>query len=330
MLAVVILAVGGIALSTRGSGNKPGHPQFLVIQTPSAGATVSPSNDPTGDPSSTPSSKKKSPAPAPTASPKGGSSPAPSPSPAPNPSPTYNDPSGVPMPTGNLPGWTMALSDDFTGNYLNEVKWGAYTGQPNGDPNGWWDPSHVTESGGVLHLDSYVDPSHDNSSNPDGYVSGGVSSGRALHQTYGKYEVRFRIDQGTGIATALLLWPAEGGWPPEIDFGENGSGVRDHMTATLHYGQDDTTIDKTVNGDFTQWHTLGLEWTPNNLNFTLDGSTWATISNNNVPDVPMELDMQTQAGTCGEDPCPDSSTPPRVDMQVDWVVAYAYTPSSGA
>jgi len=248
-------------------------------------------------------------------------------SPSGNPSPTAGDPSGVAMPTGNLPGWTMAFSDNFTGSHLNENNWGPYSGVPNGDNNGWWDPSHVVESGGVLNLESYVDPSHANPSNPNGYVSGGVSSGRALHQTYGKYEVRFRIDQGDGIATALLLWPAEGGWPPEIDFAENGSGVRDHMTATLHYGSDDSTIQKDLNGDFTQWHTLGVEWTPGSLAFTMDGSTWATITDSHVPDVPMELDMQTQAGECGVDPCPDASTPARVDMQIDWVVAYAYTPS---
>jgi hypothetical protein len=39
----------------------------------------------------------------------------------------------------------------------------------------------------------------------------------------------------------------------------------------------------------------------------------------------MELDLQAQAGTCGVAyaPCPDRSTPAHVDLQVDWVVAYA-------
>jgi hypothetical protein len=42
----------------------------------------------------------------------------------------------------------------------------------------------------------------------------------------------------------------------------------------------------------------------------------------------MELDIQSQAGTCGDvyRPCPDSSTPAHVELQVDWVVAYAYAP----
>ena len=38
----------------------------------------------------------------------------------------------------------------------------------------------------------------------------------------------------------------------------------------------------------------------------------------------MELDLQTQAGTCGDawNPCADATTPASVTMQVDWVVAY--------
>jgi hypothetical protein len=39
----------------------------------------------------------------------------------------------------------------------------------------------------------------------------------------------------------------------------------------------------------------------------------------------MELDLQAQAGTCGDRyaPCPDATTPARVDLQVDWVAVSA-------
>jgi hypothetical protein len=35
--------------------------------------------------------------------------------------------------------------------------------------------------------------------------------------------------------------------------------------------------------------------------------------------------MQTQAGTCGDRyaPCPDSTTPAEVNMQIDWVRVFA-------
>ena len=46
-----------------------------------------------------------------------------------------------------------------------------------------------------------------------------------------------------------------------------------------------------------------------------------------LPEVSCLLAIQAQAGTCGDQyaPCPDSTTPSLVDLQVDWVEAYAYT-----
>ncbi|MEA2131240.1 MAG: hypothetical protein QOJ85_4131 [Solirubrobacteraceae bacterium] len=221
--------------------------------------------------------------------------------------------------------WQRVFVDDFTRG-LDSSKWGRYSGQPGGDPGGWWAPSHVTVNQGVLHLETYRDQRHDGR-----WVSGGLSSSRGLKQTYGKYEVRFRMQRGKGVAGVLLLWPVRNVWPPEIDFAENSgqtNGGRSSMTATLHYGADNRQIQRTVHADFTRWHTMGVEWTPGRLVYTLDGRRWGTVRSPDVPDQPMEFDLQTQAGTCGDQhaPCPDSGTPSRVTMQVDRVVAYAYRP----
>ena len=136
--------------------------------------------------------------------------------------------------------------------------------------------------------------------------------------------MRFRIDKGAGVAGIALLWPSDEPWPPEIDFAEDGGGNRTKTTATLHYGADNSQIQASVVADFSQWHTVGVEWTPGHLAYTLDGAVWATMDNPNVPSGLMEMDLQTQAGTCGDAwaPCPDASTPAHVAMQVDWVVAY--------
>jgi beta-glucanase (GH16 family) len=223
------------------------------------------------------------------------------------------------MPTGNLPSWNLAFSDDFTGSALNTSAWGAYSGQPGGDPGGWWDPSHVVVHNGILDLQTYRDPAFGNR-----WVSGGVSSAPALTQRYGKYLVRFRVDKGDGVASVLLLWPSDGSWPPEIDFGEDGGGDRSLSTATIHYGANDSQQAQSVSADFSQWHTMGVEWTAGLLKFTLDGAVWATMATSHVPSIPMELDAQAQAGTCGDtwNPCPDATTPAHVNLQIDWVAAY--------
>jgi len=238
--------------------------------------------------------------------------------------PLPHRPSGAPMPAGDLPGWRQVFTDDFTGTATDDRKWGLYRGQPAGDPGGWWEPSHVEVGGGVVRLRTYRDPRHG-----DRWVSGGMSSARGLTQRYGKYDVRFRMDAGYGVASILLLWPTAHHWPPEIDFAEHGgkSTARDRMTATLHYGEDDRIVQRTVHADFTGWHTMGVEWTPGRLVYTLDGRAWATVDHPGVPAETMELDAQTQAGTEGDvwNPAPDASTPAEVDMEIDWVVAYSMT-----
>ena len=310
-LLVAIVLVGAVVLLRSGRRAPVARPTPQHSPRPTSLPSPSPSPSPVPGLTPTPS---PSPAPAP--------SPSPSPSasrPPPPPPSAAASPSGLAMPAGDLPGWKRVFADDFSGSSLDQRSWGPYSGQPGGDPGGWWDPSHVVVRDGMLELRTYRDPAFGNR-----WVSGGVSSAPALRQTYGKYLVRFRIDRGNGISGIALLWPSDDGWPPEIDFIEDGGGNRAHTTATLHYGSSDSQIQRELPADFTQWHTVGVEWTAGRLDYTIDGTVWASVTGSRVPDRPMEMDVQTQAGTCGvvENPCPDASTPAHVNMQVDWVVAY--------
>jgi beta-glucanase (GH16 family) len=235
-------------------------------------------------------------------------------------------PSGVPMPTGNLPGWRRVFADDFTGSTLNP-QWKSYWGIPGGDPGGFFDPTHVTVTGGQLVISAFKDPT-DNpyDAGPNTYVTGGVSTSPSFAQTYGKYLVRFKFAAGTGIAHAILLWPATDTWPPEIDFSEDNGADRQTTYATLHYGPDNTQVQHSHPVNLTQWHTLGVEWTAGRLVYTLDGKSWATVTNTNVPSTPMNLDIQTQGWACNTstwEQCPDPTTPPHSNLSVDWAVAYA-------
>jgi beta-glucanase (GH16 family) len=228
------------------------------------------------------------------------------------------------MPTGNIPGWRQVLADDFSGSSLNSAKWYPYgSSEPGGDPGAWFLPSHVSVSGGDLVISTYRDPAAGGL-----WTSGGVTSEPGLLQTYGKYLVRFRFPPGHGIAHGLMLLPANGAWPPEIDFSEDNGQERNIDTATLHYGAQNTMEHATVATDLTQWHTLGLEWTKEKLVYTVDGREWGRMEGSNVPSIPMVLALETQAWSCGVngwEACPDASTPASVNLYVDWVVAYAPT-----
>ncbi|ROO58440.1 glycosyl hydrolase family 16 [Micromonospora sp. Llam0] len=228
------------------------------------------------------------------------------------------NPSGIALPSGDLPGWRQIFVDDFDGTELSD-DWFAYSGQPDGDPGGWFDPGHVSVGAGMLTIGGWREASRDNI-----YVTGGVSNRRAVTRSYGRYDIRFRMDQGTGIAYALLLWPGDNVYPPEIDIAEDNGKGRDRMYGVLHPVTGDR-IGHDVGGDFTRWHTAGLEWTPDRLVYTLDGEPWATITGDQVPDEPMALALQSQAWYCGHtwEACPDETTPDVVNLQIDWVAIYA-------
>lgn len=231
----------------------------------------------------------------------------------------------VPMPTGDAPGWHQVFADNFTGHAVDLSRWRVYSGQPGGDPAGWFDPSHARVSDGMLVISAYRDAAHGGR-----WTTSGLSTSPSFAQTYGKYLVRFRLDPGEGIGHTLLLIPANNVWPPELDFSEDNGSGRDRTLATLHYGSGNDRIFRLLSVYLTQWHTLGVEWTPRLLRFTLDGRVWSSISGSAVPAVPMALALQTQAWPCTGSwgRCPDASTPRVVRMYVDWVVAYARAPHS--
>jgi len=231
-------------------------------------------------------------------------------------------PSGVAMPAGNLPGWRQTFTEDFNGGDLGQ-RWYTYEGQPGGDPGGWFLRSHVTQSNGKL----VITGSRENTPNGSLYATGGVSSAKSFTQAYGRFEFRFRMDKGYGINYVLLLWPADDVWPPEINVAEDDGLSRDLITATLHYGTNNTTITRKSKGlaNFTTWHTASVEWKPGSLVYKLDGKVWATMTSSNVPKTPMAMVAQSQAWPCGTSfsDCPNSTTPTRVNLEVDWMVAYA-------
>jgi len=230
-------------------------------------------------------------------------------------------PSGEAAPSGDVPGWKLKYVDDFSGNQLN-YRWFKYAGMPGGDPGGWWANSHLVVASGMLTLAGYRDSAYGGK-----FTTAGVSS-HLLAQTYGKWLVRFRVASGQGVSYAALLWPDTTSWPPEIDFAEdNGKASRQVVTASLHYANARTShqvLRSTTDASLTGWHTLGVEWLPGSITYTLDGKPWSSVTGSAVPSVPMRLALQTQAWNCGVpwETCPDRTTPSRVDMNVDWIAVY--------
>lgn len=212
-------------------------------------------------------------------------------------------------------GWQVAMVENFDGSSVNRQRWGVYDGGNGGDRVA----EHAIVRNGQLTL---------RTTKVNGVWKGaGISAGRSNHQRYGKYEMRVRFDRGYGVRVAGLLWPSNGVWPPEVDFYEIPASNADRTvnTLTTHYG---TAADRKMHhekysADFTAWQTVGLEWTPGKLVYTLNGRQMATMTQN-VPSESMWFGVQTRPGSWSGI-VPNASTPAVVDLDVDWIKIYRYT-----
>jgi beta-glucanase (GH16 family) len=286
---------------------------YILFDSPVAGADDGPAGapGPTGSPTPT--------VPAGLATVQGARATNPPPSPV---GAASGGPSGVAMPQGDLPNWKQVFADDFNGTSLAKG-WGAYNAEISSTPGGLWKDSHVRVQDGKLQLLGYREG--------DRWVTGGLMNNGPATTLYGKYEVRFRADNANGVKYAILLWPDSNKWPDdgEIDFAEDGGGVRDGFSATVHFvtdGGGHETIQRNVKNDFSIWHTVGVEWSPGTLVYTLDGRPWTTVNTSHTPSKPMNLVIQTEAATtCGQwMTCVDATTPATVAVEVDWVTAYVH------
>lgn len=208
--------------------------------------------------------------------------------------------------------WPLKAHDEFAGGTLDESLWNTYTGKTTGDV-GRHDPKNISVADGVMTITS-----HDRS-------SAGMAWGKG--QQYGRWEVRARTQVGNGYSAVILLWPDAEDFPRggEIDFMEQPKGDRTESHFVLHYGKDNSQAGVTVPGDFTQWHTYAVEWTPDHVAGFIDGQeTFRTTDRMQIPPRPMHLAIQQDIGPFGNGWAqgPDDTTPPEVKLDVDWVRIY--------
>src|ERR1039458_10260995 len=125
------------------------------------------------------------------------------------------------------------------------------------------------------------------------WVTGGIGS---VHtQVYGEYEWCMRTSHSLGTKTAVLLWPQDNKWPPEIDFFENW-GDPLYYCVWLHYGGPTHKIIRRVYYQYSaQWTVYLAVWRHNNLQVIENGGRVANITSPHVPNTPMRLDIETMA-----------------------------------
>lgn len=205
----------------------------------------------------------------------------------------------------------VVFYEGFNSDHL-DGDWTTYSGHPGGNWDTTWKSSNVSVSDGHLNLTAR------RSSDGD-WTAGGVGAfGHAFK--YGTVTARVRMDSGQGVTGVALLWPTTG-FPPELDYFEEFGSDPDRTSymTTIHRSWDNAMIHHKTWGDFTDWHTVSVEWEPDMVRYSVDGRTISTTwSSSYSPNVSMWPGFQVATGT-GDGDRPDWSTPSSVRMQVDWI-----------
>jgi hypothetical protein len=239
------------------------------------------------------------------------------------PAATLADPSGQPMPVGDIPGWHQIFTDDFTtavplGKFPSAVssKWTAYSGFSDTSGHGTYDPAKVISiAHGVMTMHLHTENGIHLVSAPTPIIPGNSAY---QGQTYGRYAVRFRADPVPGYKAAWLLWPDSNKWTDgEIDFPEGN--LNDDIDAFMHHrGNPEAQETYSTGVPYNAWHTAVIEWTPAAVEYILDGKVIGDETNTAViPDTAMRWTLQTETTPSG----PSNSAAGNV--QIDWVAMYS-------
>jgi hypothetical protein len=217
--------------------------------------------------------------------------------------------SGKAPPVGSPPNFTLNYETDFSAPL--DSSWTAASAPPGGSSMATYDPAACVESNGVMQLIT-ADQGGGN------FTSCMIK--RANTQAYGKYLIRFKSDLGTYESPAAALWgPAAG-----MDFMfEDWNGTLGQMQGDYIDPSGTSYSTSTTAADFTnQWHTMGVEWTPGSIVYTIDGTVWATqaVGTGN----PMALQIMNELINI------DPTTPATSTFYVNWVAVYAYTLGSAS
>ena len=185
-------------------------------------------------------------------------------------------------------GWNLAWNDEFSGTSMDTTKWRHWL--PGARRSAVNSPSAVSVAGGELTISTYTSGGT--------HYTGMISTQDTYPYTYGYIEARINYDSSPGMWSAFWMQSPTMGNPvgspntagTEIDICEHravdGSGVsRDgNIGGVIHwdgYGADHKSYgyDSGNLGLGTGYHVYGMEWTPSQQKFYIDGVLRWTINN---------------------------------------------------
>ena len=180
----------------------------------------------------------------------------------------------------------LIWSDEFDGTTLDTDKWAYDLGNGCPDLCGWGNAelqSYTNSSNNIRLADGNLEIEARN--NNGNYTSAKIIT-KGLHSwKYGRFEMRAKLAEGTGLWPAFWLLPVSGSWPMtgEIDIMENRGDQMSEIGGTLHYGssypsnQHDGSSYTLDNGSFADdFHVFAAEWEQGEIRWFVDGELFKT------------------------------------------------------
>ena len=136
---------------------------------------------------------------------------------------------------------------------------------------------------------------HGDAASSTGYTSARLNTEGKAAWTYGRMEGALMMPDGIGTWPALWMLPTDwayGGWPDsgEIDIMEHVGCDANEIVGTVHTGAYNHMIGTQQGGDL-MWstatsnlHVYAIDWSPDQIHFSLDGLRYFTFENDGVGD----------------------------------------------
>ena len=269
-----------------------------------------------------------------------------SPTPAPTGAPPPSETPGSSVAPGGTFG-ALTFDDEFDGPTIDTTKWIVADGHQDYWPETPWRRNYMKDNAFIEDGALVIRVAKEDV----GFSSASVATGDAgrtslFEQAFGRFEARVRFPTQQGHWCAFWLWntseqhiDGSGRDGTEIDILEKAVLI-DQAEHNLHwdgYGAEHQTAGHVVTGaglDDGGWHTIRLDWYPDQYVFFVDGvETWRTSAGgvSQVPDFVILSDeignFGTGPGAWGVGPIEDATLPDY--YSIDYVRVYAYVPPSG-
>lgn len=223
--------------------------------------------------------------------------------------------------------YKLVFSDDFNDGVIDGDKWWPTTCDSRGDEEQVYVSDNITENNGYLVLTAEYNPTSCGTWSKS-YTSGQVFS--APEFKYGYFEISAKIPEGRALFPAFWFWSGHNGSAyQEIDVFEFCSKYSNNCgNLDVGYYYDDNNdgnaeldsnkhlyYQSPFSNGCNSFNVYGVEWTPSQIKFFLNGRQIASFPNNNIHE-PMPIIMNLAlGGTCSKAchaPLPSS-------YEIDWV-----------